>query len=84
MYLNERYPITVSFNDSEIIVTLSDGTKISNPLECFPCLRDASPEQKQGYRLYHSAIFWELLKDGVNIEGILCGIKPRYPQKEAT
>jgi hypothetical protein len=84
MQPNERHPITVSFNDGEITASLSDGTKITNPLDWFPWLRDASPEQKQGYRLYSSAIFWESLEDGVDIEGMLRGIKPRYPQKEAT
>jgi hypothetical protein len=83
IYQNERYPVALSLTDSDIIVTLNDGTKITNPLDWFPWLRDASPEQKQGFRLYHSAIFWESLEDGLDIEGMLRGIKPRYPQKAA-
>lgn len=80
IYQNERYPIGFSLTDTDIVVTLNDGTKVSNPIDWFPWIRDASPEQQQDYRLYSSAIFWESLDDGVDIEGMLRGIKPRYPQ----
>lgn len=76
-----RYPTAVSFTQTELVVTLNDGTKISNPLEWFPWLMNANDEQRQRYTLYGFSVEWEEFDDGVDIEGMLRGIKPRYPQK---
>ena len=35
----------VRFSDDALIVRLSDGREVSVPLEWFPRLRDATPEQ---------------------------------------
>ena len=52
---------TVRFGDETLIVTLSDGREISVPLEWFPRLRDATPEQRDNWRLITRGIgiHWE-------------------------
>ncbi|MBN2446842.1 MAG: DUF2442 domain-containing protein, partial [Phycisphaerae bacterium] len=45
----------VEVTDTELIVALADGRKISVPLAWFPRLLHATPEQRQK---------WELLGDG--------------------
>ena len=41
---------TVRFTDDALIVALSDGREVSVPLEWFPRLRDAAPEQRDNRR----------------------------------
>jgi hypothetical protein len=41
----------VSFENDMLQVSLSDGREIRVPLEWFPKLRDAAPEQRQHWRL---------------------------------
>lgn len=80
IYQKDRYPVKLELTDNDIIVTLSDGTRITNPIDWFPWLRDATPHEQQDYKLYHTAIFWDALDDGIDIEGMLRGIQPKYPQ----
>ena len=77
MLLSNRKPIAVTFTDEDVTVTLSDGTKVSNPLDWHWWLNDASPEQRANYELYSDAIVWPDLDEGLDIEGMLRGIKPR-------
>ncbi len=71
-------PTAVTFTDEEIIVTLSDGRKISNPLAWFPLLASATPTQRANYTLYPWSIDWDDLNEGVDIEGMLRGIRPKH------
>jgi len=71
-----KRPIAIDFTDKDVIITLSDGSKISNPLDWHPWLRDARPEQRQDFELYSSSIFWPELDEGLDIEAILRGVKP--------
>lgn len=76
----DRYPVAVVVTNAEVIVTLTDGTRISNPLDWFPWLRDATPEQQRNVNLYGFSVEWPDLDEGLDIEGMLRGIKPRYRQ----
>lgn len=40
----------VSFTEDAMLVGLSDGREVSVPLEWFPRLRDATPEQRNKWR----------------------------------
>lgn len=68
--------IITEFTDEDVIITLSDGSKISNPLNRHTWLKDATPEQRQDFELYSSSIFWLELDEGLDIEAILRGVKP--------
>ena len=48
----------VSFTDDALVVELIDGRTLSVPLEWYPRLRDATPEQRAR---------WELIGDGVGV-----------------
>jgi len=79
-YQKNRSPKSVAITDSLVIVTLDDDTTIGNPLEWFPWLRDATPEQQRNVNLYGFSVEWPDLDEGLDIEGMLRGIKPRYRQ----
>ncbi|MDQ7036680.1 MAG: DUF2442 domain-containing protein [Anaerolineae bacterium] len=79
---NNRRPTHVTITTSDVIITLDDGSKISNPIDWHPWLRDASSEQQQDYKVYAFAIYWQQLDEGLDIEGMLRGIRPRYPHTE--
>lgn len=54
-------------------VQLIDGREIGVPLEWFPTLRDATPEQRNEWRLIGRGvgIHWESLDEDISVEGIL-------------
>jgi Protein of unknown function (DUF2442) len=43
--------VDVKTDDSSLHVTLADGRELAVPLEWFPRLRDATPEQRGRWRL---------------------------------
>ena len=64
---------TVRFGDETLIVSLSDGREISVPLEWFPRLRDATPEQRDNWRLITRGIgiHWEDVDEDVAVATLL-------------
>ncbi|MCK5832150.1 DUF2442 domain-containing protein [bacterium] len=65
--------VHVEFLKYELRVSLSDGRKISVPLEYFPRLRDASSAERNDWRLIGGGvgIHWERLDEDISIEGLL-------------
>ncbi len=63
----------VSFEEDLLQVSLTDGREIRVPLEWFPKLRDASPEERQNWRLIGKGIgiHWPDLDEDVSLEGLL-------------
>ena len=78
--LNKRRPIAVAFTDEDVIVTLSDGSKVSNPLAWHWWLQGATLTQRDDYEMYADVIVWNELDEGLDIEGMLRGIKPKQPR----
>jgi len=64
---------TVRFGDETLIVSLSDGREISVPLEWFPRLRDATPEQRDNWRLITRGIgiHWEDVDEDIAVATLL-------------
>ncbi len=64
---------TVRFGEDTLIVSLSDGREISVPLEWFPRLRDATPEQRDNWRLITRGIgiHWEDVDEDVAVATLL-------------
>ena len=73
------HPIDVIITDTKLTVILADGREISNPLDWFPWLADATSQQRANYELSPFSIDWNDLDNGVDIEGMLRGIKPKLP-----
>ena len=65
--------IEVTFDDDMLAVFLSDGREIRVPLEWFPMLRDASPEERLHWRLIGKGIgiHWPGLDEDLSLEGLL-------------
>lgn len=75
----ELHPIAqdVSFNDSELIVSLTDGRTIAVPIEWFPALSKATKVQLEDYELLGEGegIHWRQLDEDLSIKGLLMGIR---------
>jgi len=54
-------------------VRLADGREIAAPLEFFPRLRDATPEQRKGWELIGDGygIHWEEIDEDISAPGLL-------------
>jgi hypothetical protein len=65
--------VDVDFLDDAFRVRLVDGREIIVPLEWFPVLRDATAEQRRGWRLIGRGvgIHWPDLDEDVSVEGLL-------------
>lgn len=69
----EAHAIGVEVSEDALIVTLSDGRTVSAPLEWFPRLRDASPEQQKNWRLIGPGIgiHWEAIDEDISVRSLL-------------
>jgi len=65
--------LDVRFSGEALIVALSDGREVSVPLEWFPCLRDAKPEQRKDWRLIAKGIgiHWEGIDEDIAVSTLL-------------
>ncbi|MCG8556337.1 MAG: DUF2442 domain-containing protein [Proteobacteria bacterium] len=75
---NQPRARTVEFSNDSLIVHLQDGRSLSVPLEWFPALRDASPEQLAQYRLVGRGIgiHWEALDEDLSVQALLTQTQP--------
>ena len=71
-------PVAVSIHDGKVWVTLADGRDISNPLDWHPWLANATTDQLANVELDAFSVYWPDLDEGLDIEGMLRGIRPRY------
>ena len=64
---------SVRFVDDKMVVQLADGREISVPLMWFPRLLNATPEQRENWRLIGRGvgIRWEEIDEDISIEGML-------------
>ncbi len=69
----EAKAIDVEIRDNSIEVTLADGRRVSAPLEWFPRLRDATPEQQRNWRFIGPGIgmHWEDIDEDVSVRSLL-------------
>ncbi|MFW6069115.1 MAG: DUF2442 domain-containing protein [Chloroflexota bacterium] len=65
--------VSVRFSEDELHVRLSDGREISVPLEWFPRLRSATPEQRENWRLIARGIgiHWEDIDEDIAVSTLL-------------
>jgi len=67
--------LDVLITEDTLSVELSDGRTISVPLEWYPRLVHATPEERSNWRLIGrgQGIHWEDLDEDISIEGLLAG-----------
>jgi hypothetical protein len=64
---------SIRFTDDRMVVDLEDGREVSVPLEWFPRLRNASPTERDHYRLMGGGvgIHWPELDEDLSVRGLL-------------
>jgi hypothetical protein len=65
--------VDVQADEALLRVTLADGRELAAPLEWFPRLRDATPEQRSHWRFigHGQGIHWLDLDADVSVAGLL-------------
>ena len=81
---------SVSFDDSNMWVQLSDGRQLGVPLAYFPRLANATPQQRENYLISGggSGLHWEDLDEDISVFALLAGhvdrsVVPNDPVKQA-
>jgi len=69
-------PFAVHFTPDTVTVTLADGRVIGNPLSWHPWLQAATDAQRENVEFNPFDVWWIDLDEGLDIEGMLRGIKP--------
>ena len=77
-------PVKVEIEGGLVLVTLADGRVIGNPLAWHPWLAHATPEQQAKVELHAYSVDWTELDEGLDIQGMLMGIRPKSPEQAAT
>jgi Protein of unknown function (DUF2442) len=64
--------VDVTTDDSSLRVVLADGRELTVPLEWFPRLRDATPEQRRNWRLIGrgQGIHWPDVDEDISVAGL--------------
>ncbi len=64
---------SIDFVEDTFVVHLQDGRSLTVPLEWFPRLRDATPEQRTRYELSGRGygIHWPELDEDISVPGLL-------------
>ncbi len=80
MSTEDRYarirPVSVTVDSEYLWVTLKDGRIIGTPVEWYPWLQGASEPERQHVELLPDGIYWAGLDEGLEIEGMLQGLRP--------
>jgi hypothetical protein len=65
--------VDVTTDESSLHVRLADGRELAVPLEWFPRLRDATPEQRGNWRLIGrgQGIHWPDVDEDISVAGLL-------------
>lgn len=69
----EPLAVDVVCSSDDLRVELADGREISVPLEWYPRLMDATPKDRNNWRLIGGGlgIHWESLDEDVTVESLL-------------
>jgi hypothetical protein len=69
---------SVRFEGERMIVTLTDDREISVPVAWYPRLAQATPKQRNNWRLIGDGegIHWPDVDEDLPVAGILLGLKP--------
>src|ERR1035441_10643214 len=82
--LRNKWPnaTSIEFGDEYMDVYLNDGRMLRMPLDWFPRLERATPEQRKNFEWLGKgeAMHWPDVDEDISVEGLLRGFKaPRTP-----
>ncbi len=65
----------ITADDRTLTVTLSDGRRLSLPLECYPRLKHGTPAERNNWRVIGrgEGINWPDLDEDLSLDGFLAG-----------
>ena len=71
--------VAVQCTDDEIIISLSDGRRLSISIVWFPRLEKASPLERADYELLGNGegVHWPQIDEDISVAGLLAG-KPSF------
>lgn len=73
----EQEPLAadVVLSDNELIVELADGRRLATPLDWYPRLAHATPEERANWQLLGDgyAIEWPDVDEHIGVEGLVAG-----------
>lgn len=67
---------SIRFDHELMHVTLTDGRIISVPIQWFPLLREATPEQRSRYKIDGGglSIYWPEIDEDLSVAGLMAGV----------
>jgi hypothetical protein len=67
---------SIRFDNEMMHVTLTDGRIISVPIQWFPLLREATPEQREHYEISGGgiSIHWPEIDEDLSVAGFMAGV----------
>ena len=76
---SEPLAVDVSVSQETLHVTLEDGRELAVPLEWFPRLRSASPDDRANWRLIGrgEGVHWPEIDEDISVLGLLAGHRSR-------
>ncbi len=71
----EPLAVDASFTEDAMRVVLADGREVTVPLVWFPRLQQASPEQREKWRVIGGGIglHWDAVDEDISVETLLSG-----------
>lgn len=75
--LSDLHIKSVAFSETELVVLLADGRKISTPLDWYPHLKEASTATRENYKIMSTGIHWPDLDEDLSVAGMLVGNRAR-------
>ena len=82
MLREEERPVAVDIRNNRLHVTLQDGRMIATPIDWYPRLAEASPEQQANYEFGLSGIHWPEIDEDLSVAGMLRGNRPSHRQHD--
>jgi hypothetical protein len=64
----------VSFDDHRMWVDCADGRTVGVPIDFFPRLRKATPEQRARVELSHNGLHWKEIDEEISVAGLLAAV----------
>ncbi len=73
MTIFDSAAVDVSVDDAMLHVTLADGRELAVPIEWFPRLRTATPDQRKHWRMIGrgEGIHWEDVDEDISVRTLL-------------